>query len=149
MIRGSSPAGLCCSSAHLEQCGSDVRSWTWTKIWIQPRMPDYSLNWTARSTVIQVWHRCQWCSSPSQTCPRQSRCHVALTVWHKCQTVRWHTSAWSTVANHGVWRLAMVDHLMESGKHKTVMRQFSFIFYGCRSTWVYIRKTMFRVASLV
>ena len=49
------PAGLCWTLAHLVQCGSDEGSRTWTQIWVQARMPDYSLNWT---------QRCQWCSSP-------------------------------------------------------------------------------------
>ena len=50
--RSSSPAGLCWSSSHLVQCGPDEPSWTWTQIWLQTRMPDYSLNWTARSSAI-------------------------------------------------------------------------------------------------
>ena len=36
------------------QCGPDKPSWTWTQIWIQTRMPDYSLNWTARMTKVPV-----------------------------------------------------------------------------------------------
>ena len=44
------------------QCGPDKPSWTWTQNWVQARMPDYSLNWTARSSAIQEWQRCQWCS---------------------------------------------------------------------------------------
>ena len=34
-------------------------------------MPDYSLNWTARSSYIERWQRCQWCNSTtwrSQVC---------------------------------------------------------------------------------
>ena len=49
----STPAGLCWSSTHLVQCGPDEPSWTWT----QARMPDYSLNWTARSSGI---NRTDW-----------------------------------------------------------------------------------------
>ena len=36
-------------------------------------MPDYSLNWTARSSAIQGGQRCQWCSSPTQQWPSRSR----------------------------------------------------------------------------
>ena len=42
--RGSGPAGLCWSLAHFVQCGSDDPSWSWTQIWVQAHMPDYSLN---------------------------------------------------------------------------------------------------------
>ena len=70
--RGLSPAGLCWSSASLVQCGSDEPSLTWTQIWVQACMPDYSLNWTARSRAIQGWQKCQWCSLPTQRCPSQS-----------------------------------------------------------------------------
>ena len=51
--QGSSPAGLCWSSTHLVQCGPDEPSWSWTQIWVQAHMPDYCLNWTARSSAIQ------------------------------------------------------------------------------------------------
>ena len=50
---GLSPARLCWSSAHLVQCGSDEPSLTWTQIWVWARMPDYSLNWTARFSANQ------------------------------------------------------------------------------------------------
>ena len=60
--RCSSPAGLCYSLPHLVQCGSDEPSWNWTQIWVQTRMPDYSLNWTTGSSAIQGWWKCQWCS---------------------------------------------------------------------------------------
>ena len=43
----------CWSSTHLEQCGPNEPSWSWTQIWVQARMPAYSLNWTARSSAIQ------------------------------------------------------------------------------------------------
>ena len=46
---GSNPAGLCWLSTRLVQCGPDEPSWSWTQIWVQARMPAYSLNWTARS----------------------------------------------------------------------------------------------------
>ena len=39
--------------AYLVQCGPDEPNWTWTQIWVQGCMPDYSLNWTARSSAIQ------------------------------------------------------------------------------------------------
>ena len=70
--RGSSLAGLCWSSTHLVQCGPDEPCWTWTQIWVQARMPDYSLNWTARSSAIQGWQRCQWCSLPTQGWPSRN-----------------------------------------------------------------------------
>ena len=73
MSQGSSPAWLCCSSAHLVQCKPDEPSWTWTQIWIQARLPDYSLNWTARSSAIQGRQRYQWCNSPTWRWPSQSR----------------------------------------------------------------------------
>ena len=50
----------------------DEPSWTWTQIWVQECMPHYSLNWTARSSSIQGWKRCQWCSSPSRRWPSRS-----------------------------------------------------------------------------
>ena len=31
---------------------NDDPCWTWTQMWVQARMPDYSLNWTKRSSVI-------------------------------------------------------------------------------------------------
>ena len=34
----------CWSSTHLVQCGPDGPSRTWTQIWAQAHMPDYSLN---------------------------------------------------------------------------------------------------------
>ena len=71
--RSSSPAGLCWSSAYLVQCRLDEPSWTWTQIWVQARMPDYSLNWTARSNAIHGGQRCQSCSSHTQKWPSQSR----------------------------------------------------------------------------
>ena len=67
--RGLNSAGLCSSSAHLVQCGSDEPSWTWTQIWVQVPMPKYSLNSTARSSAIQGWQRCQWCSLPAWRWP--------------------------------------------------------------------------------
>ena len=36
-------------------------------------MPDYSLNWAARSSAMQGWQRCQWCSSPTWRWPNRSR----------------------------------------------------------------------------
>ena len=58
--------------AHLVQCGFDEPSWTWTEIWVQTRMPDYCLNWIARSSAIQGWKRCQWCCSPTRKCSTQN-----------------------------------------------------------------------------
>ena len=50
---GSSPAGLCWSSAHLMKWEPDELCWTWTQIWVRVRMPDYSLNLTRKSSAIQ------------------------------------------------------------------------------------------------
>ena len=36
-------------------------------------IPDYSLNWTARSSAIRRWQKCQWCSSPTRRWPSRSR----------------------------------------------------------------------------
>ena len=71
--RCSNPDGLCWSSTNLVQCGSDEPSWSWTQIWAQARMPDYSLNWTAKSSAIQGGQRCQCCSSPTRRWLSQSR----------------------------------------------------------------------------
>ena len=70
--QGLSLAGLCCSSAHLVQCGPIEPSWSLNQIWVLARMPDYSLNWTAKSSAIQEGQRCQCCSSPTRRWP--SRC---------------------------------------------------------------------------
>ena len=53
-------------------CGLDEPSWTWTQIWVQACTSDYSLNWTARSSAMQGWKRCLWCSSPSHWWPSRS-----------------------------------------------------------------------------
>ena len=71
-VPGSSPAGVCWSSVHLVQFGSDEPSSSWTQIWVQGRMPDYSLNWTARSSAIKGWQRCHWCSLPIRRWSSQS-----------------------------------------------------------------------------
>ena len=39
---------------HLEQCEPDEPRWTWTQICVQARMPDYTVNWTAKSSFIKV-----------------------------------------------------------------------------------------------
>ena len=49
-----------------------------TQIWVQARMPDYSLNWTAKS---QGWQRYQWYSSPSQRWPSRSL-SVSSLLWN-------------------------------------------------------------------
>ena len=88
---------LCWSSAHF------VHSWTWTQIWIQAHMPDYSLNWTARSSAIQGWQKVSlMLLAHSKVVQSKLRafwshiCHGALTVRHGCQTVRWKASARSS-----------------------------------------------------
>ena len=43
------------------------------KIWVQARMPGYSLNWTARSSAIQRSQRSQWCSSPTRRWSNRNR----------------------------------------------------------------------------
>ena len=63
---------LCWSSAHLVQYELDEPSWTWTQIWVQARVPDYSLNWTARSGTIQRGQKCQWCSPPTRRWPSRN-----------------------------------------------------------------------------
>ena len=73
MSRGSSPAWLCWSSTHLVQCRPDEPIWTWTQICVKACMPDYSLNWTARSSAIQGWQKCQCCSLSTRRWPSQSR----------------------------------------------------------------------------
>ena len=74
----------------------DGPSWTWTQTWIQALIPDYSLNWTARSSAIQRWEKCQWCSSPTRKWPSRSRGLFSLKspfpgqcpVRHECQIAR-------------------------------------------------------------
>ena len=87
--RGLSLAGQCWSSDHLVQCGPDEPSWSWTQIWVQARMPDYSLNWTS-SSAIQGGQRCQCCLSPTRWWPSRSwglsyifHCHPPDRTWHK------------------------------------------------------------------
>ena len=58
---------LCWSLVNLVQCEPDGYSWSWTQIWVQSRMPDYCLNWTARCSAIQRRQKGQWCSSPTKT----------------------------------------------------------------------------------
>ena len=55
------------------QCRSDEPSLSWTEILVQSHMPDYSLNWTARYSVIQEEQRCQCCSSTTRRWPSQSQ----------------------------------------------------------------------------
>ena len=45
-------------------CGPDEPSGTWTQIWVQACTPDFSLNWTTRSSAIQGGQRYQCCSQP-------------------------------------------------------------------------------------
>ena len=86
--------GLCWSSAHLVQCEPDEPSWTWTQIWAQACMPDYSLNWTARFSVIQEWQRCQWCSSLTRRWPSRSRDLSASSLsWNIDRPARYHWSS--------------------------------------------------------
>ena len=73
LSRSSSPAGLCWSSADLVKCQPDEPGWSWTQTWVRACIPDYSLNWIARSTVIQRWQRYKCCSWPTGRCPIRSR----------------------------------------------------------------------------
>ena len=43
-------------------------------------MPDYSLNWTVKSSGIQGWQRCQWCNSITRRWPCRSRGLLASRV---------------------------------------------------------------------
>ena len=95
------------------QCGPDEPSWSWTQIWVQACMSDYCLNWTARSSAIQRWQRCQCCCSLTRRWPswleafRHQVCNGAMTVRQGCQTVRWKASAPSTVS-HQTYHLSHV-----------------------------------------
>ena len=60
------------SSAYFVQCGPDEPRWSWTQIWVQARTLDYSLNWTAKSSAIQGWRRCQYCSPPTRRWPNRN-----------------------------------------------------------------------------
>ena len=51
--QGSSPVGLCWSSAHLVQCKPDEPNWTWTQTWVRARLLDYSLNWPGCPMLVK------------------------------------------------------------------------------------------------
>ena len=55
------------------QCQPDEPCCSWTQIWVQAQMPDFSLNWTARSSAIKGGQRCQRCSLHTQSWPCRSR----------------------------------------------------------------------------
>ena len=40
---------------------------------VHARIPNYSLNWTAKSIAIERWQRCHCCSSPTWIWPSQNR----------------------------------------------------------------------------
>ena len=90
MNRGLRPAGLCWSSTHLVQCGPDEPRWSWTQIWVQARMTDYSLNWTKRSSAIQGIKGVNNAACPPESSPTQPKpgafrpqvCHWAPTLTH-------------------------------------------------------------------
>ena len=67
--RSSSTTGLGRSLVSFVQCGFNEPSWKWTPKWVLARMPIYSLNWTARSSAIQRWQRCQCYSLPTRRWP--------------------------------------------------------------------------------
>ena len=85
-VRHKSRFKPCWSLTHLVQCGPDEPSWTWTQIWVQAGMPDYSLNWTMKSSVIQGWQKCLWCSLPTWRWPSQSQgtfgLESAIDIWY-------------------------------------------------------------------
>ena len=99
------------------QCGSDEPSWSWTQIWVQARMPDYSLNWIAKSSAMQ---RCQCCSSPTRKRPSRS-CGpfgLAWSIDHPAQTVRWkasHQRARSSIIQGVTKELNEAAHPPEGG----------------------------------
>ena len=63
-------------SGDLVQCGPGEPSRKWTQMWVQLRLPDYSLNWKTRSKG----KRCQWCSSSTQKWPSRSRVPFILNL---------------------------------------------------------------------
>ena len=79
-------AWLSLSLAHLVQCRPDGLSWAWTQTWAQGRMPDYSLNWTARSSAIQgvkgeTNAACPSEGGPVQLKPGAFRPQVSAGMW--------------------------------------------------------------------
>ena len=94
--------GPCWSSNPLVQRGPDEPSWSWTQIWVQVIMLDYSLNWTVRSSAIQGGQRCQSCSSPTQRWPNRSwrpfdlESLISIPVRRECQTAQLKKAASKT-----------------------------------------------------
>ena len=80
MSRGMSPAGLCWSSTLLVLCGPDEPSWTWTQIWVQARMPDYSLNWIARCCAIQGVKAVNDAAHPAEGGPAETKALTASSL---------------------------------------------------------------------
>ena len=70
---GSNPDGLYWSLTRLVQWWPDELNWPWIQIWVQARMPDYSLNWTSRFSAIQRGQRVSYCLSPTRRWPNRSR----------------------------------------------------------------------------
>ena len=100
MSRGSSPVWLCWSSAHLVQCGPVGPSWTWTQTWVEARMSgkqDSEVLCYTRESVMLLAHPKVAQLKPVASLPQV--CHWALTVRHRCQTVRWKASSGSTEAD--------------------------------------------------
>ena len=62
-------------------------------------MPDFSLNWTARSSAMQKWY-VNDAACPAEDSPAKagglSASSLPLSIRHGCQTVRWKSSAWSS-----------------------------------------------------
>ena len=58
---------VCAAHRPTFHCGPNESSW------VQTCMPAYSLNWIARSSVIQGGQRYQCCSSPTQRWPSRNQ----------------------------------------------------------------------------
>ena len=94
--RGSSPAGLCWSSTHFVQYGLDEPSWSWTQIWVQARMPDYSLKldskvqcYTRGSKVSMLQLAHPKVAQPKLRAFQPRICHwFRYPVEQECQTAR-------------------------------------------------------------
>ena len=70
------------------QCGPDEPRWTWILIWVQAHMPYYSLNWTAKSSAIQGWQSCQWCSLPTRKWPSGQCLQASKPTANECRQPR-------------------------------------------------------------
>ena len=76
--RDTTLAGLCWSSAHFVQCEPNELCRTWTQSYVRARMPDYSLNWTKRSSDIKY---CQWHHRPPEGGPGAIQSRICPWSW--------------------------------------------------------------------